>query len=416
MQQKMETSGTTAGFERTRPLRGLPGLTAVICLIAVTSSHAADDEDPLQFVISQSFRHDDNLFRLSDDESPPGDGSRSDTLSVTSAKARFAKRYSRQFVSASARVSSVAFDKWDELDYTTKGASAAWRWAVGSRWTGLLNANYDEVPRDFSEILTIDDEVSINEQRTLGGTANYWFHPDWAVSGGVEQYDSSLSDTASESAEYQAMIYDLGVTYRPGSGNRLALTGRYTDGEYPNRIATSTQDEGYTQKDIRLAGEWKFTGASKLSGYVGLTEREYENLGAKDFSGVTARIQHDWDISGKTKLRTTARREIGAREDLINNFVVVTAFSVAPSWTPTERISVSGLWEIKKRDFEGDPGFVVNSTDLDDTTNRFRASVAYQPLDNLNLELSQTYIERESDRASAEFDANVTELTMRLLF
>lgn len=391
-------------------------LAALLGLFIVTAAQAEEAEDPFKFIVGQSFRHDDNLFRLSDDESPPGDGSRSDTISTTSASARFAKRYSRQFVNASVGFSSVAFDKWDSLDYTTKNAAAGWRWAIGSRWTGLIDVDYDEVPRDFSDILTINDKISLNKRRTVGGSANYWFHPDWAVSGGVEQYDSSYSDSASDAAAYKAMIYDLGVTFRPASGNRLALTGRYTDGEYPNRIATSTLDEGYTQKDLRLAGEWKLSGASKLSGYVGLTKREYQNLNSKDFSGVTGRLQHDWGITGKTSLRTVARREIGAREDLTNNFVVATAFSVSPTWTPTKRISVTGMWEIKKRDFGGDPGFVVNSPSRDDTTERYRAAVAYMPLDNFNIELSQTHIERDSDVDAAEFDADITELSMKLLF
>ncbi len=391
-------------------------LATIVCALPLVPAVADEPDDPFLLVVSQLFRYDDNLFRLADGASPADGGERDEGISVTRVGARYAQTHSLQRINASVGASFAAFQDRNRLDYSVKRAAAAWNWAVGRRWTGMLEFDYDEVPRDFADFAGANDEVSINDRSTIGVSASYWFHPDWAVSAGVEHYDSSFSDPGSRAAAYEEMIYDGGVTVRTGSGNQLSLTGRFTDGRYPNRVATATLDDGYRQTEIRLTGEWRLTGTSTASGFIGFTEREYDRLDVKDFSGPTGRLQYDWDIGGKTSLSTVARREIGAREDLDNNFIVVTALAITPTWKPTERIRVSGSWEIKDRDFGGDPGFLATTIDPDDVTRSWRASVAYEPFDNVNLALSHRYASRTAEVDSSEFRANVTELLMRVLF
>ncbi|QID16758.1 outer membrane beta-barrel protein [Nitrogeniibacter mangrovi] len=378
--------------------------------------HAEDPADALNVYISQSFQHDDNIYRLPDGVRPFGNGQRGDTISVTSLSAVFDRVYGRQRLHASADLSRAGFAEWSDLDYTTKGAAAGWDWRVGPRWTGTLQVDQKEVARDFADVQTNRRETSINRQRTFKASASYWWHPDWAVGMGWERYNSAYSDRASERADYRASIPEISLTYRPESGNRLSLSARFTDGEYPNRVLTATADEGFRQSDVRMSGRWRLTGLSVLSGYLGYTRRTYRNLSIRNFSGMTGRLQYDWTITGKVSLRSTVRREIGARQDLIDNFVVTKAVSLEPSWAATSRIAVHGKWEWRKRDFGGDPGIVVSAPSQDEKTRTLRLSVSYLVRDYLSLSLSHTRNSRTSDQPNKEYDARVSSLTAQLSF
>ncbi len=382
----------------------------------ISTAQAADPTDALNFYISQSFQHDDNIYRLPDGVKPFGTGQREDNLSITSFSALFDRVYSRQRLYASLDVSRVGFEEWNDLDYTTKGAGAGWDWALGSRWTGGLSIKQDEVARDFADVGANRRETSINRRRIFDASADYWWHPDWAAGVGFERYTSTYSDKASERSDYRANTPEISLTYRPESGNRLSLKARFTDGEYPNRVASVVADEGYKQSDVRVTGRWQLTGHSLISGYLGYTRRRYRDLNVRDFSGATGRLQHDWAISGKLSLRTTLRREIGAREDLTDNFVVTKAFSLAPTWAPTTRVALQGAWEWRKRDFGGDPGLVSGVPEQDDVTRVARLSVSYSPLDNLNLSLSHTHSARASDRSANEYEADVSAISAQYSF
>jgi len=389
---------------------------AMLLACSVHVALAADPDDAFNFYISQSFQHDDNIYRLADNVKPFGNGQRHDDMSITSFSALFDRVYSRQHLYASLDLTHVAFAEYSDLDYDTKGVSAGWGWSFGSRWTGKLEVKQDELARDRSDFRTNNLETSINRRRTFEAEADYWWHPDWAAGVGYEAYSSEYSDRASQNANYEARIPEVSLTYRPQSGNRVSLRARFTDGNYPDRTDNMIRDEGFKQRDLRLSGGWKLTGASRLSGYLGYTSREYENLSVRDFSGVTARLQHDWTITGKVQLRTVARREIGAREDLTDNFVVTKAVSIEPTWAPTARVALQGLLEWRKRDFGGDPGLLTGVSSQDDVTRTCRLSVSYMPIEQFNVSLSHTMTSRSSDLVANEYDDNTTALSAQYSF
>jgi exopolysaccharide biosynthesis operon protein EpsL len=412
----MTTGSSPVRTERSVFLKTLPALVGGALLTgAMPPARAADSADALNLYISQAFQWDDNLYRLPDDVEPFGDGQRDDVISITSFSALFDREYSRQRLRASLDVAQVAFDHWNNLDYSTKGGSLSWDWALGSRWSGVLSVEQDEVARDLADVGT-RSESSINQMRTLNATANYWWHPDWAAGVGFERYTSEYSDEGSQAADYRASTPELSITYRPATGSRIMFKLRHTDGEYPNRAASVFSDEGFRQNDARLSGTWVLTGQSTLSGYLGYTRRTYQNLSVRDFSGPTGRLQHDWVLSGKFSLRSTVRREIGAREDLTDNFVVTKAVSLAPVWTPLARVAVQGMWEWRKRDFGGDPGLITGVAAQDDITRLLRLSVTYTATDNFTLSLAHTHTTRDSDRASNEYDANMTVISAQYGF
>ena len=377
----------------------------------------AAEGDSFTLSLSQSFQYDDNIYRLSDGVQPFGSEPRGDRVGLTGLRAAFDRRYSLQQIHASADVTRVRFDHWDRLDYETTGARAIWDWALGKRWSGRLRASQDETARDFADTGATGSETSISRQRTLTADANYWWHPDWSAGAGVERFSNRYSDPASGASEYDADIVEARFIYRPRSGNQIALVGRFTDGDYPNRQAGVVADDGFRQTDWRLRGHWQATGHSLITGYLGLSRRRHPNLTARDYTGPTARLEYTLTVSQKLSVTAIARREIGAREDLVDNFVVTRALSLAPAWQPLHRIGVQGRLEWRKRDFRGDPGLIAGTFPArDDVSRNANLSVVYTPVDPLRLSVSYAYLRRDSDLASEEYTARVATFSVDYTF
>ena len=127
------------------------------------------------------------------------------------------------------------------------------------------------------------------------------------------------------------------------SGNELALVARDADGRYPNRGDVRLLDSGYNQRDIRLEGRYSISGHSLLSGYFGIARRDYPTTSNRDFSGPIGRLSYDWLPTPRFRAGIQARRELGAKEDLTDTYVVTTAAGVNIGWDLTIKIDVR-LW------------------------------------------------------------------------
>lgn len=390
---------------------------AAAALCASPMQCAAVEGDSLTLKLSHSLQYDDNIYRLSDDVKPFGNRARSDRISLTGLRAAFDRRYSLQQVHASVDVTRVRFDRWSQLDYETQGARLNWDWAVGKRWSGDLRVSQDETARDFADNRVSGRETSISRQHALAADANYWWHPDWSAGAGVERFSTTYSDAASAGSEYDADIVETRLIYRPRSGNQIALVGRFTDGDYPNRQAGALADDGFRQTDWRLRGHWQVTGHSRLAGYLGMTRRRHPNLTARDYTGPTGRLEYTLAVSQRLSVTAIARREIGARDDLVDNFVVTRAVSFAPSWQPFYRIGIQGRLEWRKRDFRGDPGLVAGTFPArEDVSRNANVSFIYTPIDPLQLSISYGYLQRDSDLVSEEYTAHVASFSVDYTF
>ncbi|MET0378410.1 MAG: outer membrane beta-barrel protein, partial [Spongiibacteraceae bacterium] len=183
-----------------------------------------------------------------------------------------------------------------------------------------------------------------------------------------------------------------------------------TDGSYPSRDAFNTAlfDDEYTQRNLQLRGNWRVAGHSRVSGYLGGSEREYPEFSERDFTGLTGRISYDWAPTGKLSLNLLARREIGAEVDLVDNFVVTESISITPAWALTSDISIGAGYEWRKRTYGGDPALgVIADVGKDDTTDIARLSGNYAPLRNLKFTVLVQHEARDSNNADREYDAGL---------
>ncbi len=380
------------------------GVSAVFGALGASAGAMAAD-DTFNLTAAQVFQFDDNVYRVAPGVRPFGQ-SPGDRISITSLRADFDRQYSRQRLRASADFARIGFERFDTLNYDTQGGELRWDWAVGRHWSGRLSFDQAQSARDLADT-TGSRTSSVGTSRSLQFSGNYWFHPDWSIGAGVERFSTSYSDAASQTSDYQSLRPELRLTYRPRSGNEIALVGRYTDGSYPNRAAGVVSDDGFEQTDLQLSGRWQVTGHSRLDGYAGFTRRRHPNLTYRDYAGPTARLTYDWTPTGKLGLTATVRREIGARDDLFDNFVVTRAASITPRWAVSSRVLVQGTAEWRERDFRGDPGLLTGNLSRDDITRSYTLSLLYTPIDPLQVSVSWSRYRRSSDDANAEYTANV---------
>lgn len=397
-----------------RPPRAAWMLPVAAALIALPPpAGAAEDvgtDEGFVFGIAQSLRWEDNLFRLPDGERPADGGSRSDRVSRSAASLGFRHAYGLQRVAAGFEIARRAYAEHDDLDSTTRSGNARWDWAAGRQWSGTALLLQREAQRSFED--TDRRVLSVNKLRRAGGDANFWWHPDWSLLVGGEHTRSRFSDARSDASEYDETAFETGVSYRPESGNLLALVARIADGDYPNRSPSASIDSGYEQRDLRLRADWTLTGISRLSGYVGYTRREYAHVSSLDFSGPTGRLAFDWAPTGKLSLRFVARREIGSEYEVIDNYVVTRGFGVEAKWAATDKIAVRAYGDRLRRD-RGDLALSA----LDDEQRRtYGLSVDYMPLRTVTLTASAQRSKRDAAGRDVDFSADVYGLDARLDF
>ena len=145
--------------------------------------------------------------------------------------------------------------------------------------------------------------------------------------------------------------------------------------------------------------------------------RRHPNLTYRDYAGLTGRLTHLWLPTGKLSVSTVVRREIGARDDLVDNFVVTRALSLSPTWSVSPRVALQGRVEWRERDFRGDPGIInIALASQNDRTRIFNVGAYYTPIDALRLSLSYSQQVRDSDLASASYTARVASFSAQYTF
>ena len=382
--------------------------------LAMTSEVSfAADGNALRLGISDELLLDGNLFRLPDGDRPFIEGNkrpRSDRINIATFSGSFDRVYSRQRLVADISVSHHEYQEFKHLDYTAKNVRAGWYWAVGSMWSGVLVADQSQLPRSFSD--RANTVRSVNTYRHYAFDARYLLHPEWMLGAGLARIDSRFDDRVSASSEYVEDGLEALATFRSMTGSTFALVARAADGRYPARTASETTVTAYDQREIQVRIDWAASAHSRITGYAGHTWREYPELAEKNFSGPTGRLTYDWAPSSKVALGVTVRREMGAREDVVDNFVVTRATSFDPVWSVTGKLRVRGRLEWLARDYEGTP-FIVSGPDRDEKGRSHSVSIEWSPMDDLLLRVGLRREHRSSSDAVRSYADDIISVAIK---
>jgi len=387
---------------------------------AQESSYTREDEsrNPFSFWAAQSFYHDNNIYRYSDDrpKALTPKGKRSDSFSVTRVGLDFDGVRSRQGFHAGLSVGKTLYRTHSNLNNTSWDGDLRWDWRVGDRLSGIFGYSNSQSSVDLGSTYGVTDRV-IRRIGRANASADFWWHPNWATGVGFSDVRNSYSDNARPYDKYDAQEASLNFTYRPSTGNRIVLSFRAEEGQYPNREKVQGSLRDWERREARLSAQWQLTGVTRLNGYVGYTQRKYDLAPNRDFSGPTGKIEFHWAPTGKAIIDLAWRREIGADADAVSNFAVTQGWSLRPTWVVTSKVRLGASFEYLDRDYRGDPGFGSEALPRDSKTTSYGVNLNYLPVPNANIGLSYQHQKRDSANYSDyDYSARTVWLSGNLTF
>ncbi|MCL2874959.1 MAG: hypothetical protein FWF12_01420 [Betaproteobacteria bacterium] len=387
-----------------------------------------ETKSPFSFWVSQTFSRDSNIYRLPDDYPDVPGGKRSDTFSTTRVGVDFDSEVSRQAFHAGLALGRTLYSSHSDLNNTSGDARLRWDWQVGDHLSGILGVSFNEssvgYDNTYTGANTVERERLMRQLLRFNINADYWWHPDWATGFGYSGVRSDYRNDARPYDEYRAQEASLNFTYRPSTGNRIVLGFIWEDGEYPNRKKKEELSPGelslrdWNRFDVRLSGQWRLTGATRLNGYAGYTKRKYDLAPNRNFSGPTAKIAFLWTPTGKAILDLSWRREVGADQDMISNYAVSQGWSFRPTWVATSKIRFGASYDYMDRNYRGDPGYLPAglSNPKNARTQSYGLNVQYMPISNASVGLNFQDTRRDAAAKYYEYRARMMWLSGNITF
>ncbi|MCB1887682.1 MAG: hypothetical protein KDH20_08750 [Rhodocyclaceae bacterium] len=367
------------------------------------------------FAASQRFVRESNLYRLADGVDPQR-GERADWVSMTRLGGRFRQELGRQAFRLDAGVTAVRYRDNDHLDHEGVDADGRWDWRLGRALDGHLSFRQAQTLSSYDELSV--ETRSVNTYRRLEFVGDHALTPRWFWGLGASYTSSDYSGDTRPTAEYRARGLSLRGGYSGRAGERLVLSVGRSKGDYPGRTATRFSDQSYTQNDYRLSGNWAPSGVTRLNGYLGYLTRQYDFADNRDYGGAVGRLEMAWQPTGKLRLTSHVRREIGAQEDLVDNYVVTDAVLFRPIWSATDKIDLAGELEFLRRDYGGDPGFLDGSLseDRSERLRRVGVSAQFRYSRAVGFGASLRWETRSADESAREYDAGIASASASLQF
>ena len=365
-----------------------------------------DESDRFKLKASIDTLYDDNLFRLSDDQSS-GVMSRSDTVITPQLQAIYDNTFSRQRLLLDAAIYSPRYLQNNSMDYTGHSFSSDWLGSVGEKWHPTLGYDNSQTLSSFDDVaLGLKDMIS--EQTFSGGVAY-----------GGERYAKVLMDGSRKEKDHSSQTWlnlvDQGFGVAGGwisdAGSQANLRYDHRDIHFTNPLqAFLTRD--YTQQKWQLRTIWPVTNKTRLNADMGRIAWDFDANGSHsaDYIGSFGVL---WGYSEKLRLSGQFRRDAddpGAnlRVSMSNNY------SLQADWAMTSKLAWNLMWSERRTKYG-----VVESSLLPqqkDTTDSYRLGLSWVPYDYLTSALFVQRQNRDSNAASADYRDNQYGLNLELRY
>ena len=404
-----------------RPLNATETLALLMVLCMMSSaSRAEDDEDTFTPYVRGLYGYDSNLFRLQNDQEANavlGTTDTSESFYTLAAGMDVNLRVSRQVIRAHAEYNQTWFNQYKLLDYDGRDAYLKWDWLVGSVAKGdvgiaetLTQASYTNVKQPVSNLIR---------------TRQRFFHAaikldnPWLVKFGAERVDTDNNASVQQALDATVDSVNAGVQYTSSKGSTVELISRRSDGQYPNRqlVGLAPIDNDYLQWDNGVAVAWAPSGKTQVSGKLNYTQRNYAEVPQRDFSGLTGLLAMDWMVTGKTTLRASLHRDIGALENDTASYTLNQGIAFGADWKPTAKLVFNAQLRHDDISYAGDPGFVLSTAPArEDRLTTVQAGMQYSVLRNTMLGLVLKRGVRDSSEAFSSYGYNSALINLRSEF
>lgn len=395
-----------------------------VLAMALQSASAADQAEPtvtpdtFDFALGAQVLYDDNLFRLSDSESPEpflGKSQKSDLTYSTSAGIKIDKPYSLQRFQLDATVVDNRYQTYDFLNYTAFNYRGAWLWHLTPRISGVLLAEQKQELNNFADFRDFGQK-SIQTNRahvfTVDGDVGAGVH----LLGGLVDVRSRNSETFEAVGDYRQDGAEFGVKYVSRAQNWISLVQRETTGEYNGRPLDpiAQLDTGFDESTTEATLDWHASEKSEFQGKLGYVDRTHDNFSQRDYSGTVGRLLYRWKPTAKLQIDTSLSRNLFSFQEDANSYYVADTFSLSPSWKYSPKTTFRARYDYGTRDYRG---AIVPTTPMrEDTVQSLLFAADWQATRKLTVTGTLQHVRRDSNISGYDYDSNSAGVSVQLLF
>jgi len=372
-------------------------------------------DDVISFEVSGAVEQHSNIFRV-----PNGT---SDTVLRGLAGVRFERELSLQRLAAYANVQPVKYLNNSNFDYLGYALGATWDWEIGRPVFGQLTGSY---LRDQSSFDSIGGAFNnLRNLTTVRGLVGFRITQSWAAIAAADYFTLTNSLSTQTPADFNRTGFEGGLRYAPQTATTFDFVYRREAGEYPNRqvfdvngnLLPAAVDNAYKQDALLMRVGYRPSDLTNITGNIGYTRRNYDNLSQRDFGGVTGGLDFERPLSGAFLFRASVFRSIDTVELLNSNYVNATGLAIRPTWTISSRVTLDGLLAYSNRRYEGDPGFVYTGAPVRvDKLTEIGLRANYELARRIFLYGDVRRLERKSNYQGNDFNDNWYGVGIRALF
>lgn len=382
---------------RIRPVAG------ALCLLLCAQAFALEG-DRIRPSVGMSYTYVDNVYYLDKNVNPAAllkNGQRSDQTLGLRVGLDVDQYWHRQTFTLRSQITDNRNQTYDQLNYTSYNVKGAWNWVYGQRWDGDLGAEKTQIASNFYDFSTVDRlRRNLRTQTAVFGSAQMKMTADFKLRAALRLLE--IENSRVPAVNQKQTIVEVGTRYNgKGTDEFIGTNLRVIDGTFPNRDpnATTVTDNGFRQYTIEGVGEYQLTGSSRLSGNLGLTTRRHNQFPQRNFDGITGRLTLSHALSDKTGINGTVFRDIGAWEDVVNNYLLTQGVGVTGTQSFTDKLSGQIAFQRRIRSFEGDPSIVTGARQRQDWFNTYTLSMSWFPLRQTRVDTTLSHDTRNANEA-----------------
>ena len=377
----------------------------------------ADELDTFQFRVGQTWQYDSNVFRLSDSvdsQAVIGSPSRSDHFGVTTIGAKIDKSYGLQRFELDVNANRYSYKNFSRLDFTAVNYAAAWRWSVTPALYGNLTTDRQEYTDNTADVQN-QGQLNRRTDRLTLLDAEYAIDGPWRVLGGVFERSSSNSQAFTFEGDSKVRGVEAGVRYVFASDSSFAYRLKQGQGEYPNRVSSSTFASEFKDREHEFKLVWPITGKTTIQSRLAYFDRAHDGLAARDFSGFVGQLEATWMATGKTTVNGGVVRELGDYQTNNISYFQGNRFFIAPTWKPTEKTAVKFRYDHGVRNYKGPlTGFIP--TNRRDTTDLSVLGFEWEVIRAVKVTTSVFTDRRKSNELGADYKSHGVNLSVLASF
>ncbi|MGZ4976678.1 MAG: XrtB/PEP-CTERM-associated polysaccharide biosynthesis outer membrane protein EpsL [Methylobacter sp.] len=389
--------------------------------IASSKSYAvASPDDTIKPYVAASLLYDSNFLRLSDNVDPvsvTGKSDKSDFIKQVAAGFDVDWTISRQHIIVKANVNQNWFQNFSSLDYTGWDTQAQWNWQMGNNLDGEIGYTNTQVLGSFGQLNSMINNLMNNQRYFANG--GYLFHPNGKIKFGVFRTELEFDGSSRQFSNNTEDNAQVDLQYLSPTGSILGLRVIATDGRYPQRQLTpgSTQDDAYTRMNYALTWNWRSNSKARIDGLVGYTQQDYAHFGVRNFSDIVAQLNLGWQVSDKTLLELSGRRQITQADNLFASFVLTQGVWFNFSWQTTPKIAIKLPMSYQEQDYLGGGGTGIASFGQQkDNVGNIGLNVMYHPLDSISVGPVLNYEKRDSNNPISSYETKSAGVNLQAVF